>query len=65
MTHLEALDRAGTFVPHAFDERVVDLGEIRMNYATAGEAALPALLLVPSQSESWWGYEQAMRRLSN
>jgi pimeloyl-ACP methyl ester carboxylesterase len=64
MTHLEAQDRADTFVPHAFEERVVDLDEIRMNYATVGEPAQPALLLLPSQSESWWGYEQAMPLLA-
>ncbi len=64
MPHLDAADRADTFVPHDFDEHLVDLGEIRMNYATAGEAALPALLLIPSQSESWWGYELAMSLLA-
>ncbi|EOO01328.1 putative hydrolase protein [Phaeoacremonium minimum UCRPA7] len=31
-----------------------------MNYATAGSSDKPALLLVPGQSESWWGYEMAM-----
>ncbi|MGH8967382.1 MAG: alpha/beta fold hydrolase, partial [Actinomycetes bacterium] len=64
MTHLEAADRDGTFVPHTFPERIVDLGEVRMNYAAAGDPALPALLLVPAQSESWWGYEQVMPRLA-
>lgn len=64
MTYLEAQDRAGTFVPHAFPEQIVDLGEVRMNYAVAGDPALPALLLVPAQSESWWGYEQVMPRLA-
>ncbi len=64
MTYLEAEDRSATFVPHAFDERTVDLGEIRMNYATAGDASLPALLLIPGQSESWWGYEAAMPLLA-
>ena len=34
-----------------------------MNYAIAGEPALPALLLIPGQTESWWGYEQAMELL--
>ncbi len=60
MTILDAEDRADTFVPHAFPEQTVDLGEIRMNYAVAGHAGLPALLLVPGQSESWWGYEKAL-----
>jgi pimeloyl-ACP methyl ester carboxylesterase len=35
-----------------------------MNYATAGDAESPALLLVPAQTESWWGYEQAMPLLA-
>jgi hypothetical protein len=35
ITHLEAQDRADTFVPHASEEHMVDLGENRMNYATA------------------------------
>ena len=60
MTYLEAEDRSATFVAHAFEERTVDLGEIRMNYATAGDPAQPALLLIPGQTESWWGYEAAM-----
>jgi pimeloyl-ACP methyl ester carboxylesterase len=64
MTGLEAQDRADTFIPHAFDEQLVNLGEIRMNYATAGEPDRPALLLVPAQTESWWGYEQAMGLLA-
>lgn len=62
-TYLEAEDRSGTFVPHAFAEQAVDLGEIRMNYATAGDASRPALLLIPGQSESWWGYEAVMALL--
>jgi pimeloyl-ACP methyl ester carboxylesterase len=60
----EAQDRAGTFVPHAFTERIADLGEVRMNYAVAGDADRPALLLIPGQSESWWGYEAAMPLLA-
>ena len=54
MTTSEAAD---IFVPHAFEEQQVDLGEIRMNYATTGSPELPALLLIPAQTESWWGYE--------
>jgi len=61
---LEAADRAGVFVPHAFPETLADLGEVRMNYATAGEPDQPALLLIPGQSESWWGYEPAMPLLA-
>ena len=64
MTGLEAADREHIFVPHAFPETLADLGEIRMNYSTAGEPHLPALLLIPGQSESWWGYEAAMPLLA-
>jgi pimeloyl-ACP methyl ester carboxylesterase len=35
-----------------------------MNYPTVGEPDRPALLLVPAQTESWWGYEQAMALLA-
>jgi pimeloyl-ACP methyl ester carboxylesterase len=64
MAYLEAHDHADVYVPHAFDEHIVDLGEVRLNYAVAGDASLPALLLIPAQSESWWGYEQAMPLLA-
>ncbi|RFA13192.1 alpha/beta hydrolase [Subtercola boreus] len=64
MTYLEADSHPDLFVPHSFEEHVVDLGEIRMNYAVAGDPESPALLLIPSQSESWWGYEQAMKPLA-
>lgn len=64
MATWDAADRAETFVPHAFTESVVDLGEIRMNYVTAGSAELPALLLIPGQGESWWGYEEALPLLA-
>jgi pimeloyl-ACP methyl ester carboxylesterase len=53
-----------TYVAHAFGEQLVDLGEIEMNHATAGDATKPALLLIPGQTESWWGYEAAMPRLA-
>jgi len=52
-----------TYVAHRFGEQLVDLGEIEMNYATAGSSGAPALLLIPGQTESWWGYEDAMARL--
>jgi len=64
MTYMEAETRADVFVPHAFDEQIVDLGEMRMNYATAGGSDRPALLLIPAQGESWWGYEAAMPLLA-
>ena len=53
-----------TYVAHELGEQLVDLGEIEMNYATAGDPASPALLLVPGQTESWWGYESVMSRLA-
>ncbi|MGE3249302.1 MAG: alpha/beta fold hydrolase [Hyphomonadaceae bacterium] len=52
-----------TYVPHAYAEKSADLGEIAMNYATAGSAQSPALVLIPGQTESWWGYEAAMKIL--
>lgn len=53
------------FVPHAYAEHMVDLGEVSMNYAQAGSPDKPALLLIPGQTESWWGYESAMAILAN
>jgi pimeloyl-ACP methyl ester carboxylesterase len=52
-----------TYVPHAYAESRVDLGEIAMNYAVAGDGASPALLLIPGQATSWWDYEQIMQAL--
>ena len=60
----EAEDRAGVFVPHGYAERIVDLGEIRMNHVIVGDPSLPALLLIPSESESWWGYEPVLPMLA-
>lgn len=51
------------FVPHAFEERQADLGEVVMNYASVGAADKPALVLIPGQTESWWGFEGAMKIL--
>ena len=53
-----------TYVAHDCAEQLVDLGEVEMNYATAGSPATQALLLVPGQTESWWGYEAALPRLA-
>jgi len=53
-----------TYVPHALAEQTFDTGEVKLNYAVLGSAAKPALLLIPGQSESWWGYEQAMPLLA-
>ena len=53
-----------TYIAHEFPEQLVDLGEVQMNYATLGDESSPALLLIPGQTESWWGYEAAMPRLA-
>jgi pimeloyl-ACP methyl ester carboxylesterase len=52
-----------TFVAHAYQERTVDLGEVVMNYVEAGSSGNPPLLLIPGQTESWWGYEKAIALL--
>jgi len=49
-----------TYVAHAFEERIFDTGEVRLNHAIAGSPSKPALLLIPGQTESWWGFEKAM-----
>jgi len=65
MALLEATDREETFVAHGYEEHLVDTGEVRINYAVTGGANKPALLLIPAQGESWWGYEPAMRLLED
>jgi pimeloyl-ACP methyl ester carboxylesterase len=54
-----------TYVKHAYDEQTVDLGEVKMNYVVQGSASSPALLLIPGQTESWWGYEKAIGLLKD
>jgi len=49
-----------TYVGHVFAERTIDTGEAVINYAVTGACDKPALLLIPGQTESWWGYENAM-----
>ena len=63
MAAADAESRGDIFVAHDFPEHEVDLGEVRMNYATAGAAERPALLLIPPQVQSWWCYEPAMALL--
>ena len=53
-----------TYVPHAYGEQRFDAGEVALNYAIAGGDDKPALLLIPGQTESWWGYEQALPLLA-
>ena len=52
-----------TYVAHSYPELTVDLGEVVMNYAVTGANGAPALLLAPGQTESWCGYEAAMKLL--
>src|SRR5690349_21607613 len=52
-----------TYIAHDFAEQLFDTGEVQLNYATTGDPTKPALLLIPGQTESWWGYEQALGRL--
>jgi pimeloyl-ACP methyl ester carboxylesterase len=54
-----------TYVDPAVAEQLVDLGEVQMNYARVGDPSSPALLLIPGQSESWWGYEKALTLLAD
>lgn len=54
-----------TYVAHEFAEQLFDTGEVQLNYATTGSSENPALLLIPGQTESWWGYEPAMRLLAD
>ncbi len=54
-----------TYVSHAFPEQAIDTGDAVINYATVGSPDTPALLLIPGQTESWWGYEQAMDLLGD
>src|SRR5262245_37840740 len=55
---------AATYVAHPFPEQLCDTGEVALNYAVAGDAGKPALLLIPGQTESWWGYEAALPLLA-
>lgn len=64
MRNPQAKPRSENFVPHAFEEHTVDLGEVRMNYAVVGDSNRPPLLLIPGQAESWWGYEPALPLLA-
>ena len=53
-----------TYTEHKYDEQLFDTGDAVINYATAGSPEKPAMVLVPGQTESWWGYEEAMGPLS-
>jgi pimeloyl-ACP methyl ester carboxylesterase len=49
-----------TYIPHKYKEQLFDTGDAVINYVTTGSPDKPALLLIPGQTESWWGYEKAM-----
>jgi len=53
-----------TYIPHKYDEHLFDTGDTVINYATTGPPDKPAIVLIPGQTESWWGYEEAMGMLS-
>lgn len=53
-----------TYVAHDYPEQLFDTGEVQLNYAVAGSEDSAPLLLIPGQSESWWGYEAAMAPLA-
>ena len=54
-----------TYIPHAYPEHTFDTGEVTLNYATVGSPNLPALLLIPGNTHSWWSYEAAMDLLKS
>ncbi len=54
-----------TYISHKYDEHLFDTGDAVINYATIGSPDKPAILLIPGQTESWWGYEDAMGLLSS
>jgi pimeloyl-ACP methyl ester carboxylesterase len=53
-----------TYVDHGHAERRFDTGEVELNHVVAGDDAAPALLLIPGQTESWWGYLGALPLLA-
>jgi pimeloyl-ACP methyl ester carboxylesterase len=54
-----------TYVGHRYPEQLFDTGEVQLNYAVSGDPESQPLLLIPGQSESWWGYEDAMALLDD
>ena len=53
-----------TYIKHSYHEQLFDTGEVELNFVVSGNAEKPALLLVPGQTESWWGYERALPLLA-
>jgi pimeloyl-ACP methyl ester carboxylesterase len=54
-----------TYVMHNYEELSFDSGEVVLNYVTAGSRSDQPILLIPGQTESWWGYEVAIDLLSD
>ena len=54
-----------TYKPHRYEEHLFDTGDALINYAVNGSPDKPALVLIPGQTESWWGYEPAMELLAS
>jgi pimeloyl-ACP methyl ester carboxylesterase len=54
-----------TYVKHKFAEETYDTGEVLMNFSVVGSSEAPAIVLIPGQSESWWGYESVMTLLAD
>jgi pimeloyl-ACP methyl ester carboxylesterase len=54
-----------TYIPHNYSEHLFDTGEIKLNYVSVGSSEKPAIVLIPGQTESWWGYEKAIALLTN
>jgi pimeloyl-ACP methyl ester carboxylesterase len=53
-----------TYIQHKYDEQLFDTGDAVLNYSMIGASDKPAIVLIPGQTESWWGYEKAMGILS-
>ncbi len=53
-----------TYVDHGYEERLFDTGEVTLNHVVVGKETNPALLLIPGQTESWWGYLGALPLLA-
>ena len=54
-----------TYIPHKYSEHLFNTGDAVINYAATGSPDKPAIVLIPGQTESWWGYEKAMGILEN
>jgi pimeloyl-ACP methyl ester carboxylesterase len=57
-------DPDATYIDHGHEEHLFETGEVSLNYVVVGDASNPALLLVPGQTESWWGYLDALPLLA-